>query len=235
MSSDIYPFPIALSRLANRESRESQTLRAVRWLLEQDANPVVLVTPRRDFSSVSLKALAGRAGVTHLTWRTFSPGSLAGCRVVHAWPNREHLNKLWGVRPAALVVVEWNESDSAEWLEDAAPVLLLPGGARSLSSVAPAPMVNLPEDVASILTSTARWAAGYSGGLKWNEEDKLKADMMNRPARWADVTVEQVRTKCRELGMQPKDVDTVADFLQRRKEGRRFNVRSSYRDFHFGS
>lgn len=61
----------------------------------------------------------------------------------------------------------------------------------------------------------------------------LKADMMNRPERWVPITVEQVRTKCRELGMRPNDVDTVTGFLQRRKDGRRFNVRSSYRDFQF--
>ena len=76
-------------------------------------------------------------------------------------------------------------------------------------------------------------AAGDSSGLKWNEEDKLKADMMNRPERWASISVEQVRAKCRELKMRPNDIDTIAGYLQRRKEGRRFNVRSSYRDFAF--
>ena len=87
--------------------------------------------------------------------------------------------------------------------------------------------------VEEILENIAAWAAGYSSGLKWNEEDKLKADMMNRPERWAPITVEQVRAKCRALGMRPDDVDTVAGFLQRRKEGRRLNVQSSYRTFHF--
>jgi hypothetical protein len=57
--------------------------------------------------------------------------------------------------------------------------------------------------------------------------------MMNRPERWLPVTVEQVRAKCRQLGMKPKDIDTIADFVQRRKDGRRFNIRSSYRNFHF--
>jgi hypothetical protein len=33
--------------------------------------------------------------------------------------------------------------------------------------------------------------------------------------------------------MSPKDVDTVADLVQRRKDGRRFNVRTSYRTFRF--
>ncbi len=91
----------------------------------------------------------------------------------------------------------------------------------------------LPEDVDGILKHVATMAAGYSSGLKWNEEDKLKADMMNRPGRWVSVTVGQVRARCLELGMRGKDVDTIAGFLQRRKDGRRFNVRSSYRDFRF--
>lgn len=76
-------------------------------------------------------------------------------------------------------------------------------------------------------------AAGYSSGLKWNEEDKLKADMMNRPERWIPITIEQVRAKCKKLGMSPNDIDTIAGFLQHRKAGRRFNVRSAYRTFQF--
>ncbi|SJN22944.1 hypothetical protein FM104_03795 [Microbacterium esteraromaticum] len=69
--------------------------------------------------------------------------------------------------------------------------------------------------------------------MKWNEEDKLKTDMMNQPDRWQAVSVEQVRAKCRQLGMLADDVDTIADYLQRRKEGRRFNVGASYRSCEF--
>jgi len=57
--------------------------------------------------------------------------------------------------------------------------------------------------------------------------------MMNPPDRWVPITPEQVRAECRELGMRPDDVDTVVGFLQRRKDGRRFNVQGSYRTFHF--
>lgn len=57
----------------------------------------------------------------------------------------------------------------------------------------------------------------YSTGFNWNEVDKLKADMMNRPDRWASVTADQVRAKCRALGMRAHDVDTITDFVQRRK------------------
>jgi hypothetical protein len=91
----------------------------------------------------------------------------------------------------------------------------------------------LPEDVIRILKSLAQWAAGYDSGLKWNEEDKLKADMMNRPERWTSISVEQVRGKCRELKMRPKDIETIVGLLERRKQGRRFNVRSTYRDYQF--
>jgi hypothetical protein len=87
--------------------------------------------------------------------------------------------------------------------------------------------------VEGILEHIADMAAGYSSGLKWNEEDKLKADMMNSPERWVPITVDQVRAKCRDLGLRLRDVDTVAGSLQRRKEGRRFNVRGSYRGFRF--
>ncbi|MGO2932499.1 hypothetical protein [Microbacterium sp.] len=91
----------------------------------------------------------------------------------------------------------------------------------------------LPNGIDGILEYVARMAAGYDSGLKWNEEDKLRADMMNRPDRWRDVTVEQVRAKCRALGMRPNDIDTIAAYVQKRKDGKRFNVESSYKTFQF--
>lgn len=155
--------------------------------------------------------------------------------MLYAWPDRKHLNDIWGVDADALVVIEWGKADTAEWIEDANPLRLFRDSTVQPSPVTEAALKShqLPHDVDQILESIARWAAGYDSGLKWNEEDKLKADMMNCPERWASVTVEQVRAKCRELKMRPNDIDTVTGFLQRRKEGRRFNVRSSYRDFRF--
>lgn len=164
-------------------------------------------------------------------------GSLSGRRVLYAWPDRKHLDQLWNVDADALAVIEWNEIETAEWIEDARPIQLLRG--RTLQPTPPLEddvreaSVPLPNHIEEILELIASWAGGYSNGLKWNEEDRLKADMMNRPERWAPITVEQVRTKCRALGMHPDDVDTIAGFLQRRKETRRFNVQSSYRSFHF--
>lgn len=236
MPSDSYPYPVAISRLTEGEtSREPQNARAIRWLLEQQGGSVVVVTPRKDFHGESLKRLVSNSAVTHLSWRGFSTGSLHGHRVVYAWPDRQHLNDLWDAEPGALAVIEWNEEETAEWIETANPIQLLRDGTlRPEAERQPAePVAALPGGVDGILEHIAGMAAGYSSGLKWNEEDKLKADMMNRPERWVPITVEQVRAKCRELGMRPNDVDTVAGYLQRRKEGRRFNVRSSYRDFQF--
>lgn len=236
MTSDAYQFPVAISRLSEGEtSREPQNMRAIKWLLEQPGGSVVVVTPQKQFHGDSLKRLVARPGVLHLSWRGFSTGSLSGRRVLFAWPDRKHLNELWDADAEALVVIEWNEDETAEWIEDANPVQLLQGETVQPTSADASSEERelLPNGVEEILEHIADMAAGYSSGLKWNEEDKLKADMMNRPERWVPITVEQVRAKCRALGMRPNDVDTIAGFLQRRKEGRRFNVQSSYRTFQF--
>ncbi len=224
--------PIAVSRLGEGDSRESQNTRAVHWLLEQAGGPIAVVTPRRTFEGESLKRLIARPGVAHHAWRGFVGGSFDGQRVLYAWPDRQRLNDIWNSEADAVAVIEWNESETAEWIEDTAPAQLFPG--RTVMPPRPEKTLEpLPNGVDAILAHIASMAAGYSSGLKWNEEDKLKADMMNRPGRWVTITVEQVRAKCRQLGMRPSDVDTITDLLQRRKAGRRFNVRSSYRTFQF--
>ena len=235
MSSDQYRFPVAVSQLSEQDSRESQNARAIAWLLAQSGGQIVVVTPQKQFEGASLKRLVARADTIHLTWRAFSPGSLAHRRVIYAWPDRQSLNDLWGVDADALVVIEWGEAETATWIEDVRPVRLLNGRTEQPSTKfdSETAVATLPNGVDEILEHIADWAAGYDSGLKWNEEDKLKADMMNCPERWVSVTVDQVRAKCRALKMRPNDVETIAGFLQRRKEGRRFNVKSSYRDFRF--
>lgn len=235
MSSDAYPFPVAVSQLDQEDSREQQNARAIKWLLEQSGGSVVVVTPQKRIDSDILKRLVAHAGVAHLSWRGLSTASFEHRRVIHAWPERQHLNDLWGVDADALVVIEWGKAETAQWIEDTNPVRLLLGRAvqQSSDTESETEMEPLPEDVDQILENVAAWAAGYDSGLKWNEEDKLKADMMNCPQRWKQVTVEQVRAKCRALKMRPRDVDTITGYLQRRKEGRRFNVRGSYKDFRF--
>lgn len=225
--------PVAVSRLGDGDSREAQSARAVRWLLDQPGGLIVVVTPRRAVESAILKRLIAQPGVTHHAWRGYHGGYFDRQRVLYAWPDRERLNHLWNVEADAIAVIEWGTEETAEWIEDVNPIQLLPG-----QTIVPTPrglkeLETLPNGVDAILESVAAWAAGYDSGLKWNEEDKLKADMMNRPDRWLPISVEQVRAKCRALGMRADDVDTIAGFLQRRKEGGRFNVRTSYRTFQF--
>lgn len=224
---------LAISRLGELDSREAQNTRAVRWLLQQQGGPIVVVSPGKNVRSYVLRSLIARPGVQHLTSRGTEIGLLEGRRALFAWPDRQRLNDVWAAEADALVVIEWSEDETSEWREETRPVELLPGKTRDPGSKPPSTTPPLPDDVARILAHIASMAAGYSTGLKWNEEDKLKADMMQRPERWANVSVEQVRAKCRDLGMRPKDVDTLSGLLQRRKEGRRFNVRSSYRNFSF--
>lgn len=225
--------PTAVSRLGEGDSREAQNARAVKWLLARPGGAVIVVTPRRDFESASIKRLIAQPGVHHHVWRGFHGGHFDGQRVLYAWPDRQRLNDLWNADADAIAVIEWGVHETGEWIEDVNPIQLLPGATidpAPRKAAAPEPLSN---GVDGILEYVAGMAAGYSSGLKWNEEDMLKADMMNRPDRWASITVDQVRAKCRTLGMRGADVDTIAGFLQRRKDGRRFNVRSSYRTFQF--
>lgn len=225
--------PIAISRLGEDDSREEQNSRAVKWLLAQPGGSVVVVTPQRTVESASIKRLIARSEVQHYAWRGHSGGHYAGHRVLQAWPDRKHLNDVWNVDADAITVIEWNVEETAEWIAHVNPVQLLPGETMGPSSTQRPALEPLPNGVDAILEHLAVMAAGYTSGLKWNEEDKLKADMMNRPERWVSVTVEQVRAKCHDLGMRGQDADTIAGYVQRRKDGRRFNVRSSYRTFHF--
>lgn len=94
-------------------------------------------------------------------------------------------------------------------------------------------MTELPNGVSRIVKHVAQMAAGYSSGLKWNEEHKLKADMMNMPARWTAITPEELHIACLDAGMSDADASTVSGLQRTRKAGKRFSVRSSYKDFHF--
>ena len=160
MTSDVYSFPVAISRLIEGEtSREPQNIRAIKWLLDQSGRSVAVVTPQKQFHGDSLKRLVAQPGVLHLSWRGLSVGSLSGRRGLYAWPNRKHLNQLWDVDADALAVIEWNEIETAEWIEDARPIQLLRG-----KTAQPTPPLEddgremserLPNDVEEILEHIA--------------------------------------------------------------------------------
>lgn len=91
----------------------------------------------------------------------------------------------------------------------------------------------MPTDIEKILELIAMWAKGYDNHMKWNEEAKLKSDMMRRIDRWRLVTTQQIRAKCLDLGMRIEDVDVICDMHARRLQGRRLVSQHSYRDFEF--
>lgn len=92
---------------------------------------------------------------------------------------------------------------------------------------------DLPNGIPEILEYLAVMAKGYNNHLKWNEVDKLKADLMNARARWHGVSVLQVTDRCRALGMRAEDVATIADLITRAQEGRRLVPGKTYRAYRF--
>jgi hypothetical protein len=91
----------------------------------------------------------------------------------------------------------------------------------------------LPTDIVKILEFLALMARGYDNRLKWNEEAKLKADLMNSREYWLGIPVPEIKAKCAELGMRREDADLVADLVTRAQHGRRLVAQRSYRDHRF--
>lgn len=92
---------------------------------------------------------------------------------------------------------------------------------------------DLPNGIPEILQYLAERARGYDNHLKWNEVAKLKADLMNVPARWRGVPVSEIAARCRALGMRDEDVAEIADLIKRAQEGRRLVPQKTYRDNRF--
>lgn len=93
---------------------------------------------------------------------------------------------------------------------------------------------DLPDAVARIAEYLAGMARGYDNHLKWNEQAKFKADLMNSPERWRGVVPESFEAKLRSEGMREEDVAELVDWLRRAKAGRRLIPYRSYRGFTFG-
>jgi len=91
----------------------------------------------------------------------------------------------------------------------------------------------LPADIVKILEFLASMARGYNNHLKWNEEARLKADLMHNRRFWLGFPVNAVAAKCTELGMRQEDVDLIADLVRRAQAGRRLVPQRSYRDSTF--
>lgn len=91
----------------------------------------------------------------------------------------------------------------------------------------------LPTDIVEILEFLAMMAKGYDNHLKWNEEAKLKADLMHNRRYWVGFTSAAVRDKCRALGMTFEDATLIEDLVSRAQAGRRLVPDRSYRDSTF--
>ncbi|WP_330449848.1 hypothetical protein [Streptomyces anulatus] len=79
----------------------------------------------------------------------------------------------------------------------------------------------LPPDVEAFMDFIGQ-NIELSGGLVWNERDRLKSDMMLVRHRWSPsrVSVDAFRSKCEGVGMSPEDVVEVVDWLRRAQAGR---------------
>lgn len=91
----------------------------------------------------------------------------------------------------------------------------------------------LPPDVAGIAEHLAEWARGYNNHLKWDEQAKFKADLMNASLRWRGVSPTSFAAKLRNQGMREEDIKELVDWLSRAQAGRRLVPHRSYRSFVF--
>jgi hypothetical protein len=92
---------------------------------------------------------------------------------------------------------------------------------------------DLPADIAQILEFLALMASGYDNHLKWNEEAKLKADLMHNRGSWDGFPADAVFAKCIELGMRDGDAGLITDLVRRAQAGARLVPQRSYKDFRF--
>ncbi|MFM9700384.1 hypothetical protein [Streptomyces europaeiscabiei] len=92
----------------------------------------------------------------------------------------------------------------------------------------------LPADVDEIMDYIGKQAE-MSGYFKWNEQEKLKADMMTMPHRWlpSRVSIEALRNKCRAVGLAEEETAKIVEWLGKIQEGRRLRPREPYRGFRF--
>lgn len=80
----------------------------------------------------------------------------------------------------------------------------------------------LPSDVSNFIEWVGRYAESYGGNLNYRERDRIKADMMNVPARWkaSRVTPDALGDKVLAVGMKDKNAAEVAGFLRRVQDGK---------------
>ncbi|WP_217427750.1 hypothetical protein [Gardnerella vaginalis] len=225
-------YPVALSRLGDEDdTREKQAERAITWLCKQSGGSITVITPNKRLDNKAIERFVQNVNVNYYTWRENDGQYLTG-RILYAFPNRERLSNLWNSQLDALAVLEWCEDK--DWMTIAKPIILLPNKIVEPTSTDDFELGKLPNGISDILSYLAGRADGYSQGMKWNEVDQLKSDLMECPKRWEAVTPEEVRQECLHLNMKLADVDKITELVTRRKQGRTFNLsKSSYKGFKF--
>lgn len=192
---------------------------------------ITVITPKKYFDNSAIKQLIQIKGVKHYSWRETDGQYLTG-RILYAWPNHERLSNLWHSQLDALAVIEWCEDK--DWMTIAKPIILLPNKIVEPTATDDFELGKLPNGISAALSYFAGMADGYSQGMKCNEVDQLKSDLMECPARWEAVTAEQVKQECLHLGMKLTDVDKITELVARRQHGSTFNLsKSSYKGWKF--
>lgn len=94
-------------------------------------------------------------------------------------------------------------------------------------------MAVLPNGIHVLLSYLAAAAAHNGNHLRKDEVDKLKADLMNSPERWAGVPVDHIQAACLALGLLPDDTSTISQLVTDRHTGRRLVPAPRYAGFRF--
>ncbi|GEM_PF-585996 len=119
-----------------------------------------------------------------------------------------------------ILLLVWNEGEVQDWVWRYNAELLgkAPDGWKeridSFKTVQP-----VPKDIDGILAYLAEKAKGYNCSLQNQEINRLKADLMQNWSKWEDLSERQIKGKCFELKMSLRDVDTIVDLFQKRKQG----------------
>ncbi len=90
-----------------------------------------------------------------------------------------------------------------------------------VAATIPRVTAELSNGISDILAFLAEKAKGYNNHLKWNEVDRLKADLMNARQRWIGVPLDKIRAEMTALGMRMEDVDKCVDVISKAQAGRR--------------
>lgn len=91
----------------------------------------------------------------------------------------------------------------------------------------------IPQDIFDILKQLAYCANLNNGNMKWNEVARLKCDLMQNWQYWSDVNIGNMAAVMADLGFSVSDIRMMADFIDRRRQGRRLVPAPAYRDMPF--